>query len=59
MTLPGKEVAEEELREYCKARLANYKVPKRFIIRPLLPLLATGKVDNVALKGEITELLRQ
>jgi len=59
MTLPGKEVTEEELREYCKARLANYKVPKKFIIRPLLPLLATGKVDKLALKDEIAELLKK
>ncbi|MEW6185998.1 MAG: class I adenylate-forming enzyme family protein [Thermodesulfobacteriota bacterium] len=59
MTLPGKEVTEEELREYCRSRLANYKVPKKFIIRPLLPLLATGKVDKLALKKEIPELLKK
>jgi acyl-CoA synthetase (AMP-forming)/AMP-acid ligase II len=59
MTFPGKEVTEEELREYCKSRLANYKVPKKFFIRPLLPLLANGKVDKLALKKEIGELLKK
>ncbi len=59
MTFPGKEVTEEELREFCKSRLANYKVPKKFIIRPLLPLLATGKVDKLALKDEIAHLLKK
>ncbi len=58
MTMPGKEVTEEELRDYCKSRLANYKVPKKFIIRPLLPLLATGKINKLALKDEIKEILR-
>jgi acyl-CoA synthetase (AMP-forming)/AMP-acid ligase II len=59
MTFPGKEVTEEELREYCKSRLANYKVPKKFIVRPLLPLLATGKVDKLALKKEMAEMLEK
>lgn len=59
MTFPGKEVTEEELREFCKSRLANYKVPKKFIIRPLLPLLANGKVDKLALKNEIADLLKK
>lgn len=53
MPMPGKEVTEEELREQCRAKLANFKVPKRFIIRPLLPLLASGKVNKLALKEEI------
>jgi non-ribosomal peptide synthetase component E (peptide arylation enzyme) len=32
--------------------MANFKVPKKFIIRPLLPLLANGKVSKLALKEE-------
>lgn len=56
MLQPGKEVAEEELRELCKSKLANYKVPKRFFIRPVLPLLPNGKVHKVALKKEIESL---
>jgi hypothetical protein len=27
-------------------------VPKRFFVRPLLPLLASGKVDKMTLKKE-------
>jgi acyl-CoA synthetase (AMP-forming)/AMP-acid ligase II len=59
MTLPGQEVKEEDLREYCKTRMANYKVPKKFIIRPLLPLLANGKVDKLTLKKEIAEMMKK
>ena len=37
---------------WCKERLANYKVPKRVIIRSSMPMLAIGKVDKVQLKAE-------
>jgi acyl-CoA synthetase (AMP-forming)/AMP-acid ligase II len=58
MPMPGQEVTEDELREYCKGKLANFKVPKKFIIRPLLPLLANGKVSKLALKDEIREMMK-
>jgi acyl-CoA synthetase (AMP-forming)/AMP-acid ligase II len=58
MLQPGKTAAEEELRELCRSRLANYKVPKRFFIRPLLPLLPNGKVSRIALNDEIKEILK-
>ena len=53
MLQPGKGVTEDELRTLCNAKLANYKVPKRFFIRPVLPLLPSGKVNKVELKKEI------
>lgn len=55
MKKPGQDVAEEELREYCRQRLANFKVPKKFLVRPALPLLPTGKVNKVALKEELRD----
>ena len=58
MPMPGKEVTEEELREMCRSKLANFKVPKKFIIRPLLPLLASGKVSKLALKEEIKGMMK-
>jgi acyl-CoA synthetase (AMP-forming)/AMP-acid ligase II len=47
---PAGEIDAETLNLYCKERLANYKVPKRIIIEPNLPLLPIGKVDKQALK---------
>ena len=41
---------EEGLRSFCGERLANYKMPKKFIFLPEMPLLPIGKVDKVALK---------
>lgn len=42
----------DELRAFCRERLANFKVPKEFFIRDLLPMLPIGKVDRVALRQE-------
>lgn len=46
---PCAEVSETELEAHCRARLANYKIPKRFVIEPSLPLLPIGKIDKVSL----------
>lgn len=53
MLKPGQTVTAEELRTYCKDRLANFKVPKHFDLRPELPLLANGKVNKPALRKEL------
>ena len=47
-------VTDAELREHCRTRLANYKVPKRFTISADLPLLPIGKVDKRALRAMVT-----
>lgn len=56
MRQPGTQVTEQELLDWCKQRLVNFKVPKKFLLRSSLPLLATGKVNKVALKQEISDL---
>ena len=57
MLKPGREVSEETLQQLCKEKLANFKVPKRFFVRPLLPMLASGKLDKMALKKEAEKIL--
>lgn len=59
MLQPGKEVTAEQLSEFCKGKLANFKVPKRFFVRPILPLLPNGKIDKVALKAEVQGIISQ
>lgn len=49
---PGQKLTEQELARHCRARLANYKVPKRFFVRTALPMLAVGKIDKKALEAE-------
>ena len=56
--IPRHMITAAELEAHCRERLANYKVPKHFVIRDNLPLLPIGKVDKRALRllaqGETT-----
>jgi acyl-CoA synthetase (AMP-forming)/AMP-acid ligase II len=54
LPIPGSELDADTLRAWCLSRLANYKVPKRFIINDRLPMLPVGKVDKVRLRAEAT-----
>jgi fatty-acyl-CoA synthase len=43
-------VGEDELRDFCRARLAGFKVPKRFEFAASLPRNALGKVEKRVLR---------
>jgi len=43
-------IPEQELREHCRARLAGFKVPRRFVLVDALPRNAGGKMDRTALR---------
>ena len=45
----GANVTAEELTEFCRERMARFKVPKRFIFEPL-PKTSTGKVQKYLLR---------
>ena len=51
---PGTEVAEADLIEWCRPRMANFKVPRRVTFVDALPTNASGKV----LKFELRQLAR-
>lgn len=42
-----------ELNDFCRSRLANYKVPKAISIESELPLLPIGKIDKASLKRRL------
>lgn len=48
--VPGFDVT--ELTQWCRERLANYKIPKYFVGRTQLPLLPIGKIDKPTLARE-------
>lgn len=52
---PGAALEPDELRAFCRARLANYKVPKGIEVLPALPLLPLGKIDKPALRRRVLE----
>jgi len=58
MPVPGKEVTPEVLQELCRSKIVNFKIPKKFIIRPSLPLLASGKVNKLALKEDMKGMMK-
>ena len=48
---PGAVLSADELLSFLKARIANYKIPKRFHVEADLPKLPNGKLDKLALKA--------
>ena len=49
----GESLTEEEIRHYCKVKIADYKVPESFIFRPSLPKNAVGKFVKKQLIDEL------
>ena len=43
-------ISEQDLKDFCHDKLANYKVPKKITVSDQLPMLPIGKVDKVKLK---------
>jgi long-chain acyl-CoA synthetase len=50
---PGVEVADRDIINFCRERLANFKVPRKVIRRDALPLGGTGKVVKRLLRKEL------
>lgn len=55
MKKPQSEVDEEELKEFCQCRMADYKVPVKIVIQDTLPMTALGKLDKTSLRNLKTE----
>jgi len=53
----GLHIEADTLREHARGQLANYKVPKRFLVVDALPQLPNGKFDKVALRLEARRLV--
>ena len=52
---PGHAATAEEIIAFCRARLANYKVPKRAFVRDDLPMLPVGKIDKALLRRQAAD----
>ena len=49
---PGESTSVEDIESFARERLANYKIPKQFVIRDKFPEVEVGKVDRIALSRE-------
>ena len=48
----GRNVTEQEIQEFCRNRLADYKVPRQVVFRTQLPMTPAGKIQKAALRAE-------
>jgi long-chain acyl-CoA synthetase len=53
VTAPGETLTEDDVKEYCRERLADYKLPREVRFRADLPKTLTGKVQKKLLKEEL------
>jgi acyl-CoA synthetase (AMP-forming)/AMP-acid ligase II len=53
VTAPGETLTEDDVKEYCRERLADYKLPREVRFRTDLPKTLTGKVQKKLLKEEL------
>jgi fatty-acyl-CoA synthase len=50
VTSPGADLAQETLLDFCRERLARYKVPKSVVFIDEMPKTGAGKIDKKALR---------
>ena len=56
---PGASATGPELREFCRSRLAHFKVPHQFDFVAELPKTATGKIQKFVLRDRRSAISRQ
>ena len=53
---PGMTATEEELIDFCRSRLAPFKLPKRVVVRTAVPRNSAGKLLKRELRNEYARL---
>jgi long-chain acyl-CoA synthetase len=54
VTAPGKRLTYTDLAEFCRPRLAGYKIPKHLVVMEDLPRTPSGKVLKHVLRDQLT-----
>jgi fatty-acyl-CoA synthase len=54
---PDAELEEDDVRDYCRARLAHFKVPRYVVFVEEFPMTITGKVQKFKMREESVERL--
>lgn len=52
---PGEAATEEELREFCKGQISNFKIPKYFRFVDNYPMTVTGKIQKYKMRQQAIE----
>ncbi len=53
----GAQLADDDVREFCRGRLAHYKVPRYVVLTDAFPMTVTGKVQKYVLREQAVERL--
>ena len=56
---PGRAPEPEELLDYCRGRIAGFKVPRRFFLASEFPMTASGKVQRFRLRAEAEQRMNE
>ena len=54
---PGMELDQEEVREFCKGKIAHYKIPRYVSVIDEFPMTVTGKIQKFILRDTAIEQL--
>jgi len=54
---PGEQITEDELREYCKGKIAHNKIPYYIKVVDSFPMTVTGKIQKFLMRQQSTEEL--
>ncbi|MEO5659849.1 MAG: AMP-binding protein [Polaromonas sp.] len=54
---PGETLIEDEIREFCKGKIAHYKVPRYIRFVPGFPMTVTGKIQKFKIRDEMKNQL--
>jgi fatty-acyl-CoA synthase len=53
----GAHVSEDAIRDYCRGRIAHYKVPRYIRVVEALPMTVTGKAQKFVMRNAMIEQL--
>lgn len=53
MPKPGVTLDENAIQEYLKEYLADYKIPRQYAFRAMLPMTPLGKIEKKTLRQEV------
>jgi fatty-acyl-CoA synthase len=54
---PGEQLTEEEVKEFCRGKIAHYKVPRYVKFVDAFPMTVTGKIQKFLMRQQSTEEL--
>ena len=56
---PGQAPEPEDLRDFCRGRIAGFKIPRRIFLVREFPMTSSGKVQRFRLRAEAAERMRE